>query len=81
MTVRELIKNLERYPSDMRAVVNGYEGGYDDLSAPQISVVSIALNTGVENWEGKHRDIADARAASAQPIQSVEAIVLRRTSN
>lgn len=81
MTVRELIEILERYPSDMRAVVNGYEEGYDDLSADQISIVNVALNTGVENWEGRHRHIADVRAESAQPIQTVEAVALHRTSN
>ena len=54
MTVRELIDALERYPDDIRVAVNGYEAGYDDLSAGQISVVRIALNPGVHDWEGPH---------------------------
>ena len=81
MTVRELIDHLERYPDDKRVVVNGYEEGYDDLRPDQIEVVNIALNTGVNNWEGRHRDIRDVRARSSERIQAVEAVVLRRTSN
>lgn len=81
MTVRELIKHLERCPSEKRVVVNGYEEGYDDLRPDQIEVVNIALNTGVNSWEGSHRDILDVPAASSERVQTVEAIVLRRTSN
>lgn len=29
-TKKELIEMLEQYPDDMRIVVWGYEGGYDD---------------------------------------------------
>ena len=53
MTVRELVELLQRYPDDMRVVVNGYEQGHDDLSPPQISVVGVALDIGVCDWEGK----------------------------
>ena len=31
MTVKELMKFLEKYPDDLRIVVNGYEDGYDDI--------------------------------------------------
>lgn len=57
MTVRELIRLLASYPSDMKVVVNGYEGGYDDLSPEQISVMPIRLNTGGKDWEGCHGDV------------------------
>lgn len=81
MTVRELIEQLERYPDDKRVVVNGYEEGYDDLRPDQIEVVNIALNTGVNSWEGCHRDVHYVPAASSERVQAVEAVVLRRTSN
>ena len=29
MTVKELAELLEKYPDDLRVVVNGYEDGYD----------------------------------------------------
>lgn len=30
MTVNELIEALKHYPGDMRVLVSGYEGGYND---------------------------------------------------
>ena len=59
MRVRDMIDLLERYPEDMRVVVNGYEQGYDDLSPERISIVPITLNTGVYEWEGRHGDEGD----------------------
>ena len=31
MTVAELIEQLKNYPSDMRVLTLGYEGGYNDI--------------------------------------------------
>jgi hypothetical protein len=31
MTVSELIEQLKSYPSDMRVLTLGYEGGYNDI--------------------------------------------------
>ena len=81
MTVGELIQHLERYPPDMRVVVNGYEEGYDDLSPEQISIVRILLDTGVHAWEGRHGDPRDATESSPNRARPVDALVLRRTSN
>ena len=81
MTVGELIQLLERYPLDMRVVVNGYEEGYDNLSPEQISVVSILLNTGVHVWQGRHGDPRDVSERSPNHARPVDALVLQRTSN
>lgn len=81
MTVRELIDLLDGYSSDMRVVVNGYEHGYDDLSRKQISIGRIALDTRMHEWEGRHGDSVDVPAASSGPVQTVDALVLRRVSN
>ena len=81
MTVREMIDFLGRYPGDMRVVVNGYEEGYDDLSLGQISVVSIALNTGVHDWEGRHGHADDVPADATESATTVDALVLHRASN
>ena len=84
MTVSELIDLLREYPAGLRVVVNGYEEGYDDLTPQQISVVRIALNTGVHDWEGRHEeaDLQDLRADDAAPqAETVDALVLHRTSN
>ena len=83
MTVSEMIDLLGGYPADMRVVVNGYEEGYDDLSPGQVSVLRIALNTGVHDWEGRHGDADEASASegSAESVTTVDALVLRRVSN
>jgi len=41
MTVSELIEQLKSYPSDMRVLTLGYEGGYNDI---QLSTEDIVLN-------------------------------------
>ena len=81
MSVRIMIDLLRNYPEDMRVVVSGYEEGYDDLSPEQISVIPIALNTGVHEWEGQHGDPDDHPTASQEAVTIIEALALRRTSN
>ncbi len=81
MTVREMIECLGRFPSEMRVVVNGYEDGYDDLSRDQISVVRIALDTGVHSWEGRHLHSKEVTADAAESVTTEDALVLHRTSN
>ena len=82
MTVSELIETLKAHPGDLRVVVNGYEEGFDDLSPGQISVRRIALNTGVEDWEGEHGEADHISAGSETSETTVaDALVLRRTSN
>ena len=81
MTVGEVINHLGRHPEDLRVVVNGYEKGYDDLSPEQIRVATVALNTGVHDWEGRHGDADDLSRGSRSASKTVEALVLRRTSN
>lgn len=41
LTVGELIDALKRHDPDMPVVVNGYEEGYDSLTADSIAVISI----------------------------------------
>lgn len=81
MNVQELIHHLRSFPDDMPVVVNGYEQGYDDLSAEQISIMPIALNTGLHEWEGKHGNCGDLPPDSRESAELVNALVLSRTSN
>ncbi len=76
MTVEELIAVLQKYPSDLRVVVNGYEEGYDDLAPEQITQTRIVLNTGKHDWQGVHGHPDDAKGQI-----TVEAVVLQRTSH
>lgn len=47
LNVSQLIAILQTHPPDMRVVVDGYEGGYQDL-APE-SVWSLTINVGVRS--------------------------------
>ena len=80
MTVQQLIDLLGNHPPDMRVVVNGYEGGYDDLSPRQIAQIKIALNAGSSEWEGKHEEPDFLTGAAADCADVVDAVVLRRES-
>ena len=39
MTVAELIEQLKNYPSDMRVLTLGYEGGYNETSVTTTDIV------------------------------------------
>lgn len=79
MTVKELTKLLGKYPDDLRVVVNGYEGGFDDLSLERISVTKIQLNTKIHDWEGQHSDLCSVSDAPNN-TEIAEALVFRRSS-
>ena len=82
MTVGQLIEVLRTHAGDLRVVVNGYEEGFDDLSPDQLSLVRVALNTGVEDWQGQHGEADHVSAGSeASETTVADALVLRRTSN
>ena len=54
MNVNQLIKRLQMYPPDLRVVVRGYEGGYNDVDI--FENLKIVLNYHEEWYYGKHED-------------------------
>ena len=80
MTVKELVELLEKYPDDLRVVVNGYEDGYDDLSPNRIFTTKIHLGAGTHDWEGQHSDLPYESEAAADEAKIVDALVFRRAS-
>jgi hypothetical protein len=56
MNVQQLIEELQKYPPEMRVIVEGYEGGYSDLE--KVCVEPIQLNVhGEDRWYfGRHDD-------------------------
>lgn len=55
MTVAELIARLSEFPAESRVIVNGYEGGYEDVvTAEELPIV---LNVNKENYYGPHDDV------------------------
>ena len=82
MTVKELIRLLETYPSHLRVVVNGYEEGYDDVSPERVRIVEILLNRGTRDWEGEHMEYDGAsKTAAADSGDAAQALAIHRTSN
>lgn len=54
MNVDQLIKRLQMYPPDLRVVVRGYEGGYNDVDT--FENIKIVLDYHSEWYYGKHED-------------------------
>ena len=79
MTVKELTEFLEKYPDDLRVVVNGYEDGYDDILPERIFTRKIQLDAGTHDWEGQHNDSPNVDE-STDDAKIVEALVFRRAS-
>ena len=80
LAVGELIGLLAEQPPHLRVVVDGYEDGYDDLSARQIQRVRITLNTGTQECVGAHDDVWYASPEQLAESEVAEAVVLRRRS-
>ncbi|MXV83436.1 hypothetical protein F4X88_12150 [Candidatus Poribacteria bacterium] len=78
MTVKELVKFLEKYPDDLRVVVNGYEDGYDDISPNRIFTRKIQLDAGTPDWEGQHGDPPYESEEKIGDAKIVEALVFHR---
>ena len=80
MTVKELVEFLEKYPDDLRVVVNGYEDGYDDILPERISTTKIELDAGKHDWEGQHGYPPYESEKTTDDDKIVEALVFRRAS-
>lgn len=59
MTVNQLIKTLARFHADTPVLVEGYEGGYDDISPVDMGLVIMNANVPPgscgphSDWDGK----------------------------
>ncbi len=78
MTVKELMEFLEKYPDDLRVVVNGYEDGYDDILPERILSRKIELDAGKHDWEGKHGDPPYEGEETTDDAKIVDALVFCR---
>jgi hypothetical protein len=58
MTVSELIEELKNYPSNMRVVIPGYEGGEEDII--NLEVVKLKLDVHKEWYYGSHEVVCDS---------------------
>lgn len=65
-TVKDLRKLLEEYPDDMRVIIRGYEGGFNDVRG--IKTVEIKLNVHESWWMGKHDEPSHGEAADEKAL-------------
>jgi len=77
MTVRELIESLSRIEDqDIRVMVKGYEGGYNDLIMIDNTPATIALDVNEEWYYGAHERVEDIDRDHLDKYHIVKAIIL-----
>jgi hypothetical protein len=63
MTTQELICELTKYPPETRVVVQGYEGGFDDISVVQ--PISVQPNSDTAWYYGDLISVSDGGEKAA----------------
>ena len=76
MTVGELIRILELHPQDLRVMVDGYEGGVDDLEARFLLTRDVRLDVNAKWYYGRHEETYAGEKETEH--ETVPALVLRR---
>ncbi len=68
MNVNQLIKRLQMYPPDLRVVVRGYEGGYNDVDT--FENLKIVLDYHSAWYYGKHEDVESLYGNNAEKLKT-----------
>ena len=58
MTIKELIEKLNSYPDNFRVLVDGYEGGFSEIS--EVKKTKVKFNVHPESYYGPHEDTEGA---------------------
>jgi hypothetical protein len=56
MNVQQLIEELQKHPPEMRVIVAGYEGGYNDLDSPEQKSIRLNVHPPEYWYYGRHED-------------------------
>jgi hypothetical protein len=56
MNVQQLIEELQKHPPEMRVIVAGYEGGYNDLDSPKQKSIRLNVHPPEDWYYGRHED-------------------------
>jgi len=72
MNIKELIEKLKQFDPETLVVVDGYEGGQDDIN--DIRELTITLHPDTQSWEGKYSD----SSIYLKPKNAIKAILLSR---
>lgn len=81
MTITELIAALQQFPNPdtTDVIVNGYEGGYVDLTSNHLVAIDVVCNANSSWWYGPHDDL-DSIYDDEGKIQK-SCVLLSRTLN
>jgi len=66
MNVKDLIEKLKTFPEDSLVLVQGYEGGYDDII--RLEEKRVIENPQHEDWYGKYDDEDFETKASVKSV-------------
>jgi len=55
MKIKELIDFLKKQDQELNVVVNGYEDGFDDITA--LEIIKIKKNVNTEWYYGSHAEV------------------------
>lgn len=56
MNIQQLIEELQKHPPEMRVIVRGYEGGYDDVEPPELTQIRLNVHAETDWFYGRHED-------------------------
>ena len=76
MIVGELIRILETHPPHLRVMVDGYEGGVEDLEARLLLTRYVRLDVHSDWWYGRHEEGYAANEKTKH--ETVPALIVRR---
>lgn len=77
MTVKQLIKALSQIEDqDIRVMVRGYEGGYNDINVDSPTIQYMALNVNEEWYYGDHERVDDIMEQDKDRYHIIKSIVL-----
>ena len=54
MNIKELKALLNKYPEDLKVVVDGYEDGYDGIRQENIKEIFVTLDNNHASWAGEY---------------------------
>ena len=68
MNIKDLIEKLKSFPADAQVLVEGYEGGYDDII--RIEEKPVVKNANANDWDDEY----DATESSVK--ERIKAVVI-----
>jgi hypothetical protein len=69
MTVKELIEQLQQLDPELHVFVDGYEGGYDDVTISEVK--EIALSVYKEWWYGQHENFDETKHITNTVVKGI----------